>query len=349
LSRYDLTKYNPWYFGRLRQFAEFGRAKGVVLINEMFFQHNILEAGAHWAWFPLRPANSVQNLGFAEPPPYAGDKRIFMADTFYDLSSNVRRNTYRAYIRQCLSNLADEPNVIHTTGEEFTGPLSFVQFWLDTAAEWEKETGKHPLLALSAPKDVQDAILADPVRSRLVSVIDLKYWWRTEKATFAPKSAQNLSPRQSEREFRSGRPSATMLAGMVREYRERFPDKAVISDLEQHGGWAFAAAGGSFPDLPKTTDPRLRAAFPRLLPVALAEAPAKPAWALGEVGQQYFIYLSGGGSVSLDLKGTAGALNLYRVDLGSGKLPASADTINGGGVATLDAPVGGPAAFWITR
>src|SRR5207249_458074 len=165
LSRYDLTRFNPWYFSRLHEFAEFGRQKGLVLVNEMYFQHNILEAGAHWADSPWRPANCLQDTGFPEPPPYAEDKRVFMAEQFYDVSHPVRRELHRAFIRQCLANLADEPNVIHTTSAEFSGTLAFAQFWIDVAAEWEAETGKHPLLALSAPKDVQDAILTDPKRA----------------------------------------------------------------------------------------------------------------------------------------------------------------------------------------
>ena len=120
MSRYDLTRYNPWYFGRLREFAGIAREQGLVLINEMYFQHNILEAGAHWADFPWRPANNVNATGFPEPPPfrdsdgsepptYEAGKRIFMAAQFYDVSHSARRALHRVYIRQCLANLADDP------------------------------------------------------------------------------------------------------------------------------------------------------------------------------------------------------------------------------------------------
>src|SRR6185436_2792883 len=147
------------------------------LIHENFFQHNIIEAGAHWASCPWRTANNINNTGFPEPPPYVGDKRIFMAEQVYDLTNLTRRGIYRAYIRKCLDNTADCANVIHLTSAEFTGPLQFVQFWLDTAAEWQRESGRKVLIGLSATKDVQDAILADPARAPVVSVIDIRYWW----------------------------------------------------------------------------------------------------------------------------------------------------------------------------
>lgn len=233
LSRYDLTKYNPWYFGRLRAFAAEARKHGLVLINEMYFQHNIIESGAHWVDCPWRPVNNVNDTGFIEPPPFNGDT-IKMADAFYDVTHPVRRPLHRAYIRQCLANLDDEPNVIHTLTAENSGPLHFMQFWLDVIAEWERETGKHPLIALSAPKDVQDAILADPVRSAVVDVIDLTYWFRTpEGKEFAPAGGQSLAPRQHARLWKNGRPNAESIAAMAREYRQNFPQKAVISGLDQ--------------------------------------------------------------------------------------------------------------------
>jgi len=175
------------------------------------------------------PLANINQTGFIEPPPVTGDT-IKMADAFYDVTHPARRALHRAYIRQCLANLADETNVIHTLSAENSGPLHFMQFWLDVVAEWESETGKRPLMALSAPKDVQDAILADAKRAALIDVIDLTYWWRTDKGDeFAPLGGQSLAPRQHERRWKGGKPSAASIAEMAREYRGRFPGKAVIS------------------------------------------------------------------------------------------------------------------------
>lgn len=346
LSRYDLSRYNPWYFGRLRTFAALCREQGLVLVDEMYFQHNILEAGAHWASFPWRSANNLQEVGFPEPPPYAGDKRIFMADAFYDLSHPIRRALHRAYIRQCLANLADEPNVVHTLGAEYSGPLHFMQFWLDVVGEWMAETGRKPFIALSASKDVQDAILADPQRSRIVSAIDFTYWWNTDKGLYAPKGGQNLSPRQEERKWRNGRPGAAALAGMVREYRQRFPEKAVISGLDQPDGWAFAAAGGSLPALPRGTDERLLQALAEMTPVEAAE-PGRT-WTLGQSGRQYFVY-GLGREAAVDLSREQGAFRVRRVDVQTGRVADTAETVNAGARVTLKPDASGRVAVWLTR
>ena len=342
LSRYDLTRYNPWYFDRLKTFAALGRAKGLVLINEMFFQHNIIESGAHWVDSPWRPVNNINNTGFTEPPPFTGDT-IKLADEFYDVTHPVRAPLYRAYIRQCLTALAEEPNVIHTLSEEYTGPLHFMQFWLDVAGEWMRETGRRPLLALSATKDVQDAILADSERAKLISVIDLKYWFRTDRGDeFAPKGGESLAPRQYLRSWRGGRPTAASIASMVREYRTKFPSKAVIADINEADGWAFAFAGGSFPKLPPRTDPAFLAALVRCVPstpaVAGLDTPSDAVVLSGERGE-CIVYLPTGGAVFPSKKSSAAsevaALARFAVDVSTGTVHAAAEFSTPAGKASV--------------
>src|SRR5262249_1162021 len=259
--------------------------------HQMYFQHNILEAGAHWADCPWRPVNCLQATGFPEPPPYENNKRVFMADAFYDVTHPVRRELHRLYIRHCLDALAGHPNVIHLTSAEFTGPLHFVQFWLDVVREWKAETGKRVLIGLSATKDVQDAILADPARATAVDVIDIRYWWYTGGGPlYAPKGGESLAPRQQLREWR-GDPKQTpqAMARAVGEYRRRYPEKVVLCSLDRPDGWAVLAAGGSVPRLPRTTDPELLALIPALRPLETA-GPSQRQWALGAPGRGYLVY-----------------------------------------------------------
>ncbi len=313
LSQYDLTKFNPWYWSRLKQFADLCDERGLVLFNENYFQHNILEAGAHWVDCPWRTANNINQTGFPEPPPFAGDKRIFMAEQFYDVTNPVRRKLHENYIRQNLNNFTNEANVLQLTSAEFTGPLAFMQFWLDTVGDWEHETGRKALVALSCTKDVQDAILADPQHRPLVDVVQFKYWWQTDKGTFAPKGGQNLAPRQFERQWKGGRPNDFNLASMAAEYRRQYPEKAVINDFNS-GAWAYVCAGGSLPNLPKSTDAKLLTAIPRMTP--WAEATGAGRWALREKGRQALIF--GGGGAELDLSNETGSFHANLINLRTG-------------------------------
>ncbi|HMP82255.1 MAG TPA: DUF6298 domain-containing protein, partial [Verrucomicrobiota bacterium] len=344
LSKYDLTKFNPWYWSRLREFAEICDERGLVLFHQNYFQHNILEAGAHWADSPWRSANNINNTGFPEPPPYAGDKRIFQAELFYDVNHPVRRKLHEGYIRQCLANFTNTANVIQFTSAEFTGPLHFMQFWLDTIAAWEQDQIRNPkseirnsLIALSATKDVQDVILADPKRNAIVDIIDFRYWWRTDRGEFAPPGGKNLAPRQFERQWRGGRPNDGNLASMAAEYRAKHPTKPLICDFDA-AGWAWVCAGGSLPRLPRTTDAGLLAAIPQMQPW-LADANAKT-YVLRKTGEYYLVF--GGGE--LDLSGETGSFQLNLVNPRTGEV-TQGETVNGGTKIKLpDAPI-----VWLTK
>jgi hypothetical protein len=350
LSKYDLTRFNPWYFARLKEFADLAERKGLALVLQMYFQHNVLEAGAHWADFPWRSANCLQDTGFPEPPPYVGGKRVFMAEAFYDVSHPVRRDLHRRAIRHCLDVLGGCPNVVFQIGEEFTGPLHFVQFWLDTIAEWRKETGRKVLVGLSCTKDVQDAILADHQRASLVSIIDLKYWWYTaDGGVYAPKGGENLAPRQQLRAWKGTKSrSDASVSRAVREYRAKFPDKAVTVLLDGTNGWAVVAAGGSIPRLPPEIDPTLRAAISRMRPFE-PKGLTGAVLALADPGRDYLVWAPAGGSIALDLSDRTETFALGWVDPKTGKATAAETPVRGGRRLELCPPADGPAVIWLTR
>jgi hypothetical protein len=340
LSQYDLTKFNPWYWSRLKAFADICDERGLVLFNENYFQHNIIEAGAHWADFPWRSANNINHTGFPEPPPYAGDKRIFQAELFYDVTQPVRRELHRNFIRQGLDNFTNNANVIQFTSAEFTGPLPFMQFWLDTVADWGRETGRHPLVALSCTKDVQDAILADAKRSPIVDVVAFRYWWQMDKGLYAPPGGKNLAPRQLARLAKPTPPSDLNLAMMAAEYRAKFPAKPVIAASEggndlSRCGWAYLCAGGSLPNLPRTTDDKLLAAIPRLSPWPEANGPGR--WVLREKGRQALVYR--GGNAELDLSDESGSFRVNAVNPHTGEISPGVTVSAGGKVKLPEAAV----------
>jgi hypothetical protein len=275
LSKYDLTKYNQFYWSRLKQFADLADQNGLVLMHQNYFQHNIIEAGAHYADFPWRTANNINSTGFNEPVNYAGDKRIFYAEQFYDLSNPVRKELHKKYIRQCLNSFKDNTGVIQLIGEEFTGPTHFVKFWLDVIREWEKETGKHPIIGLSVTKDVQDSILALPAYAAVVDLIDIRYWhYQADGTAYAPKGGENLAPRQHARLLTPKKPSFEQVYRAVKEYRTKYPTKAVMysGDNYPEFGIAVLMAGGSMPVLPGNIDQSIFNTAATMKPVASSKA-----------------------------------------------------------------------------
>ena len=320
LSRYDLTKPNCWYWDRLRNFSSKAEEKQILLFNEHYFQHNILEAGAHWVDCPWRAVNNINGTDFPEPVPFAGDKRIFIAEQFYNEQNPVLRPLHRQYIRMCLDQLKDQPNVVHLLSAEYTGPLHFTRFWLETIAEWEAETGHHPIIALSCTRDVQDSILADPVLNKVVDIIDIRYWHYNTKGLWAPEGGKNMAPRQWMRKMKVGKTGFDEAYKSVKEMRDRYPDKAVTFFSQQYPdyGWAILMAGGSLPNIPinNMTADNIQKQFLKDV-CQMSPLEGKGCVALGDAETGYLIYSQADG-ISLPI--AEGRYTIYNINSKNGDI-----------------------------
>ncbi len=318
LSRYDLSRPNEWYWHRLRTFADAGAEDGILLFNHHYFQHNILEAGAHWVDCPWRPVNNVNGTDFPEPVPFTGDKRIFIAEQFYDEQNTANRQLHRQYIRMNLEQLQDQANVVHLISAEYTGPLHFTRFWLQTIAEWEAETGRHPLIALSCTKDAQDSILADPQLRRVVDIIDIRYWHYNTDELWAPAAGKNLAPRQWMRKWKAGKTGADEVYRAVKECRTQYPDKAVTYFGQNYpeNGWSVLMAGGSLPNVPLTADlPLQRQLLHDICEMTIIEG--STCHILGSEKTGYLIE-SDGGDITVNVK--PGMYHLYEINKKTGDI-----------------------------
>ncbi|PZO07193.1 MAG: hypothetical protein DCF28_00055 [Alphaproteobacteria bacterium] len=253
LSKYDLTRFNPWFFDRIAQFADQAENQGVVLFHKFYMQHWLLESRSHYVDFPWRPVNSLQATGMPNEVP--------ASETFWDVSDEQRQNLHRLYIRHTLEALRGRTNVIYGLDPEYTGPLSFVQFWLDTIADWEGETGQSVRVAVEVPKDQMDALLADPVRSRMIDAIGFHHWvYRPDGALFAIKGGLNRAPRQqvdaialpAELEGQADpgavrralwRSTPAMRYRAYREYRDQGPERAIIGAADDFPAFSLAWEG----------------------------------------------------------------------------------------------------------
>lgn len=348
LTKYDLYRPNAWYWSRLKEYADKAEKHGMLLFHENFFQHNIIEAGAHWVDCPWRSANNINDLGFPEPVNFTGDKRVFMADVFYDVSNANRRNAYRNYIRQCLNNFADNKNVVQLISFEYTGPLHFVQFWLDVIDEWKHETGRHATVALSCTKDVQDSILADPKRAAVVDIIDIRYWhYKSDGTAYAPQGGLNLAPRQHARLMKVGTVDFESAYKAVNEYRTKYPDKAVTYytyNANYPGmAWAVLMAGGSCPVLPVKDQDFLKAAA-QMSVMPIKEGNYK---ALGKIGTGIIIYSQSKSKIPVALEN--GNFVLKFVDAKTGEVTILNKSIKGGHVFDLEVNGSKNGAYWFQK
>ena len=259
LSKFDLTKYNPWYFKRCREFANLCDENGLVAYFDFYNTHNLLEYLTHWVDFPWRPANNINNTGLAEPPAKEPWARMHMGNQFYDPTNPELRKLHHAYIFHLLDEVGNAKNAFFKLGTEYAGPLNFQRYFIETVHEWEMLHNKNVRLILAAAKNVTDSILADPELASQIDVIYTRYWqYRTEKSSFSDGDELWAPPGGINRSFRemvgdafilqSDIPFPTVEEKMyqqVREYRDRFPDKAIVSVYNDVSAIPSLMAGGA--------------------------------------------------------------------------------------------------------
>jgi len=232
---FDLTKFDPWYFGRIAEMAEEAERQGAIFVVNLYLQHALLEINAHYADFPWRPGNSIQATGMPSSIP--------AANAFY----RVRRDLHRLHIRKMLDTIRPYPGTVLSLSGEYTGPLSFMRFFLDEVRLWEQENNADVKVSVGGTKDVLDGILIDPSRSAQADIIDLRYfWYESNGRLFAPRGGREVAGRYAlGTDIRAT--SASQIYRQVRTYRDRYPEKAILHHIEASRDQtiAFLMAGGS--------------------------------------------------------------------------------------------------------
>ena len=342
LSKFDLERFNPWFFDRIARFADLAEQQGVVLYHKLYLQHWLLESRSHYVDFPWRPVNAVQATGMPNEVP--------AAEVFWDVSDPVRRDLHRRYIRHTLETLKGRSNVVIGLDPEYTGPLSFVQFWLDEIAAWEAESGADVRVALEAPKDQMDAILDDPARSRIVDAVGFHHWvYRPDGTLFAVRGGLDKAPREQvdaiarPQDLATGvdagevrrtlwRSTPAMRYRAYREYRDRHVDLVVLD------------ADDAFPGLSRAVEAAVGAeARASLRPDADLMSPTSAAWASVAPDGAILIYSLDGAAVDLT-RPIAGRTLKWIAEGGVAVARASEDSTR---LAPPAALAGRPTALWI--
>ncbi|HEX9781443.1 MAG TPA: DUF6298 domain-containing protein [Opitutaceae bacterium] len=359
LSKYDLTRFNPWYFSRVKEFADLCDIHGRVLHHLFYFQHALQETRAHYVDFPWRPVNCIQDTDMPDENP-AGS-------SFYDISHPVRRDLHRRYIRHCLDVLKDNTNVVHGIDREYSGPLSFVRFWIDTVAEWERENNRNLFILLEVPKTVIDAVLDNPVRRPQVTAIGFHHWfYRPDGSLFAIEGGINQAPREQNvnilppddvaalqaqvnysgnivntpefqrlaQTIRAGTPALRYRA--TREYRDAFPDLVILQQKDD------------FPELTSAIEKAIpREDRSKTRPAPLVRNQPTTAWCMAAPGAAYLVYSMAGKAVELDLTHESGRFTLAWLDSGCANLRPAADPVTAGRSVSLVPPEAGTGRPWV--
>jgi hypothetical protein len=257
-----------------------------------------------------------------------------------------------------------------------------MRFWIDTVGRWERERGKKVKLGLVGTKDVVDAILEDPARGAMVSTICLSYWWYNgDGALYAPQGGKEVAGRYTGELPKNTTPQS--LYRQIREYRLRYPEKAIIQHhpAEIEKAWAFLMGGGSMiiarmqyadsrpPKKPweppesyiappesevilptyNFINEHLASVLPRMRPQDVAVNDGDNNWCLSDGEGNYLIFALAGGRIALDLsEASKGPFRARWFDPRKGELiRLNDDKIVGGGQISVETPDEQCWALWL--
>jgi hypothetical protein len=154
-----------------------------------------------------------------------------------------------------------------------------------------------------------------------------------------------MAPRQHLRQTQQKAGGFREIARAVREYREKFPDKAITFYADRNcpsrsDGWAVLMGGGSLADVQLPAE--LAAALPAMRPLDGVVTGAGR-WCLGDEGREYLVHADEGGEVELTLPAGAYRLRWTGPNMG---VPVDGGVVNVDGPITLDLRRG---AAWLSR
>ncbi|MBN2271855.1 MAG: DUF4091 domain-containing protein [Sedimentisphaerales bacterium] len=143
--KFDLTRFEPAYFERLRSRVEAASRRGIY-VSIMFFEgwglyHGNRRHGTEdgWAWrsHPFNPANNVNDVTFEGADAFSG--RI------HCLGNTQVNNLQAAYIRKVVDTVNDLDNVLYEVINE-GGEQQWNRWVIATVHEYEKTKAKqHPV------------------------------------------------------------------------------------------------------------------------------------------------------------------------------------------------------------
>jgi len=156
--RFDLTKFDPAYFERLRLRVQTLNHAGIYVGVYVFTAEFVLRFRSARDGYPFSGPNNINGIddGYRGGPPESGLASLTM------ISTNAMTDLQDAYVRKLIDTLNDLPNVLWITSEEAP---SGSQWWnahlIALIREYEKgKRWQHPI-GYAVLADMKDATLCN--------------------------------------------------------------------------------------------------------------------------------------------------------------------------------------------
>jgi hypothetical protein len=337
--RFDLTQYDPEYFGRLRRRVEEAGRRGIYVSVMLFEGWAMQHAPDAWQSHPFHPKNNVNGIdGDAN-----GDGKGLEV---HELVNPKVTAVQEAYVRHVIETVGDLDNVLYEISNENHPPSTRWQYhMIEFIHAQEKARPKqHPVGMTFQYKGGRNRdLLASPAE-----------WISPNPSTDVPKPhnyRDNPPPADGRKVILTDTDHLWGIGGDYRWVWKSFlrglnpifmdPYRGKVLGLRHPENWpALRAAMGHALRLARGMD--LASMTPRGDLASTGYCLAKPA----KQGATYLVYLPKGGKVTVDLSAAYGRLAAEWIDPKTGEVtPGKA--VRGGAKRTLTAPHKGDAVLYL--
>ena len=333
--KFDLTRFNPEYFQRLRTRAEEAREHGIYLSVMLFEGWGLQRLDDGWVNHPFHPDNNINGID----GDLNGDGKGLEIHTLADTGiTSIQKN----YVRKVIETVNDLDNILYEISNENHPPSTQWQYYMiDFIHEYEKgKPYQHPVgmtfqyqggsnrTLFESPADwispnPEGGYRDDPpaATGRKVIITDTDHLWGTggDRQWVWKSFTRGINPIYMD-----------CYAAIYCEGEN--PNDPTMVSVRRNMGYALTYANRV----------NLVAMTPRPDLCSTSYCLAHPA----ANGAQYLIYLPSGGSTSVDLSDVSGALSVEWFNPSNGTTSEGGTTL-GGSSRSFTPPFRGDAVLYI--
>ncbi|MHC4565281.1 MAG: DUF6298 domain-containing protein [Planctomycetota bacterium] len=334
--KFDLTKFEPEYFERLRSRVAVAGKRGIY-VSVMFFEGWGLMHGNRrrntedgWAWrsHPFNPANNVNGLEVEGADAFSG--RV------HTLGNPEVNKLQAAYLRKVVDTVNDLDNVLYEVINE--GGQKEWNWWvIQTVQKYEQTKPKqHPVGNTGHGAERLASMLASPAEwispGRVDGFAENPPAWNENKVSLL----------DTDHVWGVGGNAAWVWKSFLRGHNPIFMDP-------YDGGVLGKRFDPKFEPLRRNMGYTLHYARKMNLAAMTPHGElASTKFCLAAPGSEYLVYLPAGGEVTVDLSAASGSLAVEWFNPRSGDVSQD-QSISGGGKRSFRNPFGGDAVLYIWR
>jgi hypothetical protein len=332
--RFDLTRFDPRYFTRLRRRVVAARERGIYVIVMLFEGWSIEKKGDGdnpWDGHPFNRANNVNGIDGDRNADGSGEETHTLADP------RVTR-LQEAYVDRVIQAVGDQPNVLYEISNESShGSLPWQSHMTRYIRSRESADYRHPVGITSEFPDGDNAELFATPADWVSPNGDIDDMEPSSGAKVVLADTDHFCGICGD----AGYPWKAFTRGL----------NPMLMDLYD-GNAVGLGANGQDADDPRWEVIRRRLGVTESLAERIDMGSLEPRGALSSTeycladdrGRAYVVYLPEGGSATLDLTASRATLREEWIDPDTG-VATTAGTVQGGDTRTIRAPGGGDAVL----